>query len=139
MKDLPNPEHPGDAIVVRTDFSDEAAWARLRNEIETLFGECGVYVSFVSDPDFDGLDISTLTSLGQRHPYCGCLFVVDRVSLTDVEHPILVLDLGEEPERPFRVIPREMKSIADNLAIANMDFCEFADSADADGVFRGFH
>jgi hypothetical protein len=139
MKDLPNSEHPEDAIVVRTDFSDEAAWARLRNEIETLFGEFRDYVSFVSDPDFDGLDISTLTSLGQRNPYWSCLFVVDRVSLTDVEHPILVLDLGEEPERPFRVIPREMKSIADNLAIANMDFYEFAESVDADGVFRGFH
>jgi hypothetical protein len=50
-----------------------------------------------------------------------------------------VLDLGEEPERPFRVIPREMQGIADNLAIANMDFYEFAESVDPDGVFRGFH
>jgi hypothetical protein len=139
MKDLPNSEHPEDAIVVRNDFSDEAAWAHLCKEIETHFGEFRDYVSFVSDPDFEELDIDTLTSLGRRNPYWSCLFVVDRLSLTDEERPILVLDLGEKPGRAFRVIPREMKSIADNLAIANMDFYEFAESVDADGVFRGFH
>jgi hypothetical protein len=139
MKDLPNSRHPEDAIVVRTDFSDEAAWAHLRNEIETHFGDSRDYVSFVSDQAFEGFDIDTLTSLGQRHPYWSCLFVVDRVSLTDVEHPILVLDLGEETGRAFRVIPSQMKSLSDNLAIANMDFYEFAESVDADGAFRGFH
>jgi hypothetical protein len=36
MKDLPDSEH---AVVVRTDFSDEAAWARIRGEIEAPVGE----------------------------------------------------------------------------------------------------
>lgn len=139
MKDLPNSGHPDDAIVVRIDFSDEATWVRLRNEIEMVFGEFRDYVSFVSDPDFDGLEIGTLTSLGRRNPYWSCLFVIDRRALTDVDHPILVLDLGDESERAFRVIPCEMQSIADNLALANMDFYEFAESVDADGIFRGFH
>lgn len=40
--------------------------------------------------------------------------------------------------RTFRIIPSEMWGIENNLSIANMDFRDFADSADADGVFRGF-
>jgi hypothetical protein len=35
-------------------------------------------------------------------------------------------------------VPRQVQAIENNLSIANMDFFEFADSADADGVFRGF-
>ncbi len=65
------------------------------------------------------------------------MFVVDHVSLTDAEHPILVLDLGDEPGRAFRVVPREMWGIENNLSIANLSFFEYADSVDADGVFRG--
>jgi len=125
MKDFPDTE---DALVLRTDFSDEIGWARICGEIEAPVGEFHAYVSFVSDPDFDGLSISALTSLGQRGPYRGFMFVVDRVSLTDVEHPILVLDLGDEPGRSFRVVPREMWGIENNLSIANMSFFEFADS-----------
>jgi len=66
------------------------------------------------------------------------MFVVDRASLADVEHPVLVLDLADEPGRIFRVVPREMWSVENNLSIANMDWLDFADSVDADGVFRGF-
>jgi hypothetical protein len=31
-----------------------------------------------------------------------------------------------------------VQSIENNLSIANMDFAEFADSVNEDGVFRGF-
>jgi len=40
--------------------------------------------------------------------------------------------------RELRCEVGEVASIEVNLSIANMDFDEFADSADADGVFRGF-
>jgi hypothetical protein len=55
-----------------------------------------------------------------------------------LEHPILVVDLYTEPGRSFRVVPAEVWGIENNLSTANMDFAEFADEADADGVFRGF-
>jgi len=135
MKDLPD---SADTLVVRTDFSDEAAWARICDEIEAPVGEFRAYVWFVSDPDFDGLSIDTLISLGRRDPNRSFMFVVDRISLTNAEHPILVLDLADEPEPSFRVVPREMWSVQNNLSIANMDWSDFAESADADGVFRGF-
>ena len=135
MKDLPDSD---DALVIRTDFSDETAWARVCSEIEAPVGEFRAYVSFVSDPDFAELSSSALTSLAQRGPYRSFIFVVDQVSLTDPEHPILVLDLVGEPGRTFRVIPREMWGVENNLSIANMDFEDFAVGAGADGVFRGF-
>jgi hypothetical protein len=44
----------------------------------------------------------------------------------------------DEPGRTFRVIPREIWSVENNLSISNMDYHEFADNIDSDGVFRGF-
>src|SRR5713226_6270852 len=119
MKDLPD---SNDALVVRTDFSDEAAWTHVCTEIEAPVGEFRAYVSFVSDPAFAGLSISALTTLAQRGPYRGFMFIVDQVSLADPEHPILVLDLADEPGRTFRVVPRELWGVENNLSIANMDF-----------------
>jgi hypothetical protein len=49
-----------------------------------------------------------------------------------------VVDLYAEPGRTFRVVPRETWAVENNLSIANMDFAEFADRADPDGIFRGF-
>lgn len=46
-----------------------------------------------------------------------------------------VLVIEPEVTWEMRVIP----GIHANLSIADMDFGEFAESADADGVFRGFH
>jgi|SRR5947209_3878416 len=135
MKELPNSDH---ALLVRTDFSDESAWTRICAEIEAPVGEFRAYVTFVSDRESEGLAIDELTELGKRGPYRTFLFVIDRESVQDPEHPILVLDLAEEPGRTFRVVPREMWSVENNLSMANMDFSEFAENTDADGVFQGF-
>jgi hypothetical protein len=48
------------------------------------------------------------------------------------------VDLYTEPECEFRAIPSQIQGIENNLSIANMDFAEFTDSVDEDGVFRGF-
>lgn len=128
----------GSALVVRTDFSDEAAWAVIREEIEDPVAGFRASFSFLSDPAFDGMTAGELTSLGQRGPYRTYFFMVDRITVENPEHPILVVDLVDEPGRTFRVIPREIQSVENNLSISNMDFAEFADSVDAVGVFRGF-
>ena len=119
-----------------------AGLPRQESAITVLGGPTAVIdlggLRIVSDPTFDGLTVTELISLAQRGPYRTFLFVVDHVTLTDPEHPILVLDLADEPGRTFRVVPSEMWGIENNLSIANMDFAEFAESTDADGVFRGF-
>jgi hypothetical protein len=127
------------AVVLRTDFSDEACWRSVRAEVlaETVDG-FRAYVDVIEDPAFDGFGTDeVLAAVGDDYRW-GYLVVGDRVTMTEAEHPFLVLDLLHERGRSFRALPREIQSIENNLSIANMDFSEFADSASPDGVFRGF-
>jgi len=68
----------------------------------------------------------------------GCIFVADATAMSTVEHHLLVLDPSNPQKETFRVIPSEAWAMENNLSLANMDYSEFADSADADGVFHGF-
>ena len=54
------------------------------------------------------------------------------------EKTLLVVPRAEEPGRFIRVVVSEAWGPENNLRLANMDFVEFAEAADADGVFRGF-
>lgn len=75
----------------------------------------------------------------QREGYLSAVGVADAQTMRD--GTIMFLDLNEFNEqvgRTFRAIPREVEPITVNLSLANMDFRDFADSADADGIFRGF-
>ncbi|GAB3849114.1 hypothetical protein GCM10027610_071720 [Dactylosporangium cerinum] len=66
------------------------------------------------------------------------LFLVDSVTITHPEMPLLAVDLCYEPGRSFWVVPTEMWSVENNLSLFNMDFSDFANNVDPDGVFRGF-
>ena len=135
MKNIPETEN---ALVLRTDFSDELAWRRVQAAIDEPVGEFRAYVETVSDPDFDGLTVDGLRSRMPAATTRRFMFIVDAETLSKEEHPILVVDLLDEPGRTFRVIPSSMWSVENNLSLSNMDFIEFAQSVDADGVFRGF-
>ena len=136
-KTIPTTEN---TLVLRTDFSDEAAWESLCAAIQEPDEEFGftANVDFISDPEYDGLTVEKLPSLFQEDPPQSFAFIIDHISLTHPDHPILVVDLQNEPCRTFRVIPKEMWNVENNLSIANMDFDEFADAVDPEGVFRGF-
>lgn len=64
--------------------------------------------------------------------------MVDTKTISDPTHPVLVVDLEEQPGRTFRVIPAEAWGPENNLRLANMNFSDFAGALDPDGVFRGF-
>ena len=127
------------SLVLRTDFSDDAAWdavcAAIQQPNEDGFQ---AYVDCISDPVYAGLTVEQLLALATKGGDHVFAFLVDRDTLANPELPVLVIDLYNEPGRSFRVIPREMWSVENNLSIANMGFYEFADSVDPDGVFRGF-
>jgi hypothetical protein len=132
--------HPADltSLVLRTDFSDEQAWEALQATI-SLSDEypCATYVS---DPAYAGVSIQALIEMhssGGDADYVGYLFLADAVTMRDPEQPLLAVDLSWEPGRTFRVPPRWYANISANLTIANMDFDEFADAADASGTYRG--
>ena len=128
----------GGTPLIRTDFSDEAAWRAVARaagaENEDGFQ---AQLAIVDDPAFDGMaaeQVARLAASGTRH---ACLFVADATTMTHDEHPLLSLDL-RPVGRSFRVVPSALWGVENNLAIANMDFEEFADAVDADGIFRDF-
>ena len=135
MNKLPETEN---ALVLRTDFSNDAAWDSIRTSIQKPVGDFRATVDFLSDPEFDGVTTERLLSLITEDSNHSFIFIVDRMTFSHREHPVLVVDLYAEPGRVFRVIPSEMWGVENNLSLANMDFYEFADSVDADGIFRGF-
>lgn len=136
MSELPSTE---DSLLVRTDFGDDAAW-EVAKSAALAENEDGfrAHARAVDDPDladtgWQDLRQSALT-LDQ---HAAVLFVVDGPALQD-DHPILVVDLSEDAEPPFRCIARELWGVDNNLNLANMDWDEFARATDDDGVFRGF-
>ena len=128
-----------DSLVLRTDFSDDAAWeavcAAIQEPSEDGFTAC---VECVSDPGYAGVTAERLAALAGTGGSHAFVFLVDRETLSRPERPVLVVDLLEEPGRAFRVIPDAMWSIENNLSLGNMDYDEFADAVDPDGVFRCF-
>jgi hypothetical protein len=135
VKKLPKTQN---SLVLRTDFSDDYAWESICAAIREPVGEFRAHVDCISDPEYEGLTVEQLTTAVPRGSDHTFAFIVDRTALTQPDRPILVVDLWDEPGRTFRVIPSEMWGVENNLSIANMDFYEFADNVDQDGIFRGF-
>jgi hypothetical protein len=143
MKGIPKTEH---VLVLRTDFSDDSAWKSICAVIQEAMGEFRDRVDCLSDPEYDGLTVEQVTAslapllAGERKPFEYqefFMFIVDRIALTHPDHPILVVDLGDEGGRTFRIVPSEMCAVWGNLWLGNLDFDDFADHVDEDGIFRG--
>jgi hypothetical protein len=134
---LPSPDDL-ESLLLRTDFSDDLAWSSIRSAIAQPIGRFRANIKFVDDRQYEDLTIERLLELVLEGSDQTFIFLVDRETMRSPEHPVLVVDLFEERGRFVRVIPSEMWSIQNNLCIGNMDWDDFASSADADGVFRGF-
>ncbi|MBC9714404.1 hypothetical protein H9Y04_17735 [Streptomyces sp. TRM66268-LWL] len=127
------------SLVLRTDFSDDGAWATVQAAIDAA-DEYAI-ATYVSDHRFNDVRIEALvtenTSAAEDEQVV-TMFLADSVTMTDPAHPLLAVDLYDEPGRTFRVPVQWFPEISANLSIANMDFAEFADAADTSGTFRGF-
>ena len=134
MKPLPRSDQ---ALVIRTDFSDDIAWNAVVSAIRQPVDGFYAYVELVDDPAFRDLTVEQLVALRDDLSKSYTI-VADGITMREAEHPLLVVDLIEELGRTFRAVPSAIQSIENNLSIANMDFWEFADNVDPDGVFRGF-
>ena len=129
------------SLLVRTDFTDDSAWQQLRNEAQAVNDDgFQAYIEPVDDQAFEGVDWHVVkAAMPPNENGASVLFIADRLACRSPEHPILVVALGETDDAiPFRVIPAELWGIENNLNIANMDWQEFANAVDEDGVFRGF-
>ncbi len=137
MKPIPNTEK---ALVLRTDFSNQAAWAAIRKGIQKPVGlfRFRANVDFLDNPEYEGVDKDQLLRLIPANYDHSFIMIVDQTAVSLPDHPILIVDLFGEPGREFRAVPSEIQGIENNLSIANMDFEEFAGSVAPDGIFRGF-
>lgn len=124
--------------LIRTDFSDDQAWRDVALAA-AADNEDGfrAHLAIVDDPAFDGSAADNLARLAAAETQHACLFLADAMTMSHPDHPLLSLDL-RSPGRSFRVVPAALWGVENNLAIANMDFDEFADAVDADGIFRDF-
>lgn len=137
-KDLEVPDVPrtGNTPFVRTDFSNEPAWRAVCDAIATETEEgFRAYVSIIDDVDFNGATATALAASAKTAGH-GLLLLADDVTMSHQDHPILCIDLIPS-ERSIRVVPLALWEIENNLSLSNMDFEDFADSVDADGIFRG--
>lgn len=128
--------------VIRTDFADEAAWVAVCAALREPDAESGYEadVTCRSDRRYAGLTADGVAAL-LPDEQCTFMFIVDHLTLTHPEHPLLAVDLNDIPGRSFRTIPSAVAAIEANLSLANMDFAEYADHAAAtwpDGIHRGF-
>ena len=135
MKPLLNTAKP---LLLRTDFTNDSMWQSLC-KISQALSKNGFQaeIECLNDPEYDGVSIDKILSLVPKdtHPI---IFVADNFTISESEHPILCIDLMDEPSRTFRVVPSEMWGVENNLSLANMDFVEFLKAVDSDGIFRGF-
>ncbi|MFB6510884.1 DUF6924 domain-containing protein [Streptomyces virginiae] len=135
---LPQPDDLT-SLVLRTDFGDEGAWDALRAALDAS-GEYP-HATYVSELRFTGVGVQVLVdeeAAADEDEQIVYLFLADAATMEDPGHPLLAVDLSDEPGRTFRVPTRWFPDISANLSIANMDFAEFADAADGSGTFRGF-
>jgi hypothetical protein len=136
VSDLPLSDR---TLVIRTDFSADRAWTEVRTALVTPVDGFLPNVEFVDQPRLDDLTVERLLALSPPSAHRAIVFLVDRQAMHRTDHPLLVVDLlGDHRGRTFRVIPSEAWGVENNLSLANMDWEEFAEHVDADGVFRGF-
>lgn len=126
------------SLLVRTDFSDETAWRAMLAVVSTETADgFRAYVEIVDDERWREATPDALRNTGHARPSAAVRFVCDRITLSDPELPVLVVDLWGD-HSPFRCVASELWVPDNNLNLANMDFHEFADNVGSDGIFRGF-
>lgn len=149
--------------LIRTDFSDDRAWMLVVADVTkprdfegSPYGPYEPPATAFDDRFFEGVTGESLAQAWGVHEDLGGYVVladartmaeaVQGVDITvDYVDLSVVLD-DEDPEsqvdsfpgRTFRCAVSEFPSVEANLAIANMDFSDFADHVDPGGVFRGF-
>lgn len=141
----PLPEVTGySSLIVRTDFSDDAAWEAVCRAVENgeFYDAVDGVLIFVNDRAYSGVTAQHIPALIPKNSNYVTIYLIDSMTISHPDRPLLVIDLYELRQsgsiHTFRSVPAEIAAIECNLSIANMDFESFADNADEDGIFRGF-
>jgi hypothetical protein len=157
MKLLPQSDQ---TLFIRTDFSNDAVWQEIRsaaskpgpgfeealgllNDVHDAAGSAlnplETNLHIVDDLAYAGATVEQLLeSLDDDEANHILLIVVDQTAVREPDHPILIVDLLGERGRTFRALPEYVFEIESNLSIGNMDWEEFVNGVDDNGIYRGF-
>jgi hypothetical protein len=136
MTGLPSTEA---SLLVRTDFTDSTAWEKTR-AASLAENDDGfrAYLQVVDDPTFGEATWQDLRRATLALEHCASvLFIADHAALAG-DHPIQVVDLSSASRSPFRCLAREVWGVDNNVNLANMEWEDFSDNVESDGVYRGF-
>jgi hypothetical protein len=150
--------------LIRTDFIDDAAWQELVDQASKPVdfdhpdnpdpGEDGYvpYIAPVEDRRYEAMSGPALADIAMAADLMqGYALLADARSMSEAaaggELTVTYVDLSPYavedaklfdtfPGNSFRCVVTEVASIEANLSIANLDFSDFVDSVDADGVYR---
>ncbi|MBQ0849430.1 hypothetical protein J8N05_14590 [Streptomyces sp. BH-SS-21] len=137
-----------DALVVRTDYSDDEAWRSVVDLLNRPVDGNEIQTHLVDDPAFEGADpgevvLSALAGDARLQ----VVFLADAAAMRG-EHTLIAAstrsqdldDEGgdEELPREFRLVPSAVNLVHVNLAIGNLDFYEFSYGArrSPEGILR---
>ena len=101
MKQIPETENP---LVLRTDFSNQAAWERICAIIQkpvSIF-RFRANVEFVNEVEYAGITKDQLLELIPKDYSHSFRIVVDRTATPLPDYPLLIVDLYERSGREFR-------------------------------------
>ncbi|MFF3842539.1 DUF6924 domain-containing protein [Streptomyces sp. NPDC001930] len=141
-----------DALVIRTDFSDDESWNVLVGELRRPWGPAGEFparVQVVDVPAWSGATVDEVLAAVGEDEYLSVVFLADRhtmhsparalLALTTIWEdegdldPVYYQELNESFERrEFRSAPAAVHAVHANLTLGNMDFAEFAAAASAE-------
>jgi len=137
-------------IVVRTDFSDDAAWRTVTTALKAPASDLlELDHIFVDDPLWAGARADEVRAAAPALNE-GVVYLADATTMR-APHPLLAVCTAtgaetrwsflNEHRTEFRVLPGGLVDVSANLSIANMAFAEFAAMAvaDPDGWYRGIY
>lgn len=132
-----------DVHLVRTDFSSDTEWNQLLNLILTPESRYGAvaYVYVVDDSAFEDSNREEIAkNLNKDYNY-SIFFIADEITFQSSDFPILCVEIEDSTTltgRSFRIKATDLFIAQNNLSISNMDFEDFSERVDSDGVFIPF-
>ncbi|MFB7470041.1 DUF6924 domain-containing protein [Kitasatospora sp. NPDC056184] len=145
-----------EALVVRTDYRDDASWQAVAAELAKPWGDRPYepYVHLVDDPAWADATADEVVAAACTGEHRSVVFLADRTTMQSADHALLAVttiqrsdceededyDLTTANGREFRTLPVGVHEIHANLSIANLGFEEFAAAAhdDPEGIYRSF-
>lgn len=141
-----------EALVIRTDFSDDESWNAVLEELRRPWGPSGEFpagVQVVDVPTWSGATADEVLAAVDDDDYLSVVFLADRHTMESPVRALLALtttwedesdldpvyyqELLDSPEpQEFRAEPAAVHSVHANVTLGNLGFAEFAAIAAAE-------